>query len=269
MVHNCLDLSSTIENYSDIQLQNSDRVGMSRRELCFEPYYIVQFTLRDQCKIPDGQFHTIYDTGIYFVDGLAGDILYSSSDTGDEEFAEGDEQRQISKDLRDIESYKTAEVVRPPRTKISVLEPGKSRKDVEFKIRQEVIEENKQNIKYMVRGRRGEDDKKEKYEYVPSPNTVQLHSKVILVPRLEIEFTSKGYVYSRVILPASDTTLVDEIAECKHMLGKRQTFAVCDVCGVAKCQKDIITDDSGKYFCKKHAPEDESKKGSTRGRFFH
>lgn len=122
-----------------------------------------------------------------------------------------------------------------------------------------------------MRGRRDEKDREEKYKYVPSLNTVQLHSKVIRVPRLRIEFSSKEYIYSRVILPASDTTLVDEIAECKHILKKRQTFAVCDVCGVAKCQKDIVADDSGAYFCKRHAPEEaveSKKKGSIRSRFF-
>ncbi|RNJ75700.1 MAG: restriction endonuclease [Nitrosopumilus sp. D6] len=270
--NDCLKPRDTIESYSEILLQNKDRIVISRRELVFNPYYIVQFTIRDQCKIPDRQIYTIHDTGTYFVDGFTGDILYRSSDKGDETFVEEDEQRQISEDLNDIESYKTVEVVEAPGSEITAPEPGKSRKDVEFGVRQNIIEENTQNIKYTVRGRRDENDKEKKYKYVPSLNTVQLHSKVIRVPRLRIEFSSKEYIYSRVILPASDTTLVDEIAECKHILKKRQTFAVCDVCGIAKCQKDIVVDDSGAYFCKKHAPGEaveSKKKGSIRSRFFY
>lgn len=270
--NDCLNPRDTIEYYSEIMLQNRDKIVISGRELVFNPYYIVQFTLRDQCKTPDRKIHAIYDTGTYFVDGLAGDILYSSSDQRDEEFMEEDELRQISEDLKDIESYKTVEVVESPGSEITAPEPSKSRKDVEFTVRQAVIEENTEDIEYAVRGRRDEKDREEKYTYAPAPNAVQLHSKVIRVPRLEIEFSSKEYTYLRVILPASDTTLVDEIAECKHILKKRPTFAVCDVCGVAKCQKDIIADGSGAYFCKKHAPKEvaeSKKKGSIRDRFFH
>lgn len=270
-INDCLKPLDTIECYSEVLLQNKDRVSVSRCNLDFNPYYIVKFTLRDQCNTPDRKNHTIYNAGTYFVDGLTGDILCSYSDKGDKTFMKDAESRQIIEDLKDIIPYKTAEVVKTPRSDIEEHEPIESRKDVEFSVRQAVIEENTQDIRYIERGRRGEDDKDEKHEYVPSPNTVQLHSKVIRVPRLEIEFTSKEYIYSRVILPASDTTLVDEIAECKHILRKRQTFAVCDVCGVAKCQKDIIAD-SSEYFCKKHAPKEAAeseKKGSIRGRFFH
>lgn len=272
-INNCLDLPhDTIEYYSEILLQNRDRVKISRCELDFNPYYIVKFTLRDQCKTPYKPPHPIYNAGTYFVDGLTGDILYSSSDEGDEEFVEEDESRQINEDLKDIEPCKTTKVVKQSYAKINKHEPSKSQKNVEFTVRQAVIEENTQNIKYTVRGRRGENDKEEKYMYVPSPNTVQLNSEVIWIPRLEIEFMSKEYDYLRVVLPASDTILVDEIAECKHILKKRRTFAVCDVCGVAKCEKDIVADGSEEYFCKKHAPKEvveSKKKESIRNRFFH
>ncbi len=61
--------------------------------------------------------------------------------------------------------------------------------------------------------------------------------------------------------------ITDDIAYCRHKLGlqKRHTFAVCEVCGVAKCEKDIIVDEGDLCYCKEHARDDlkESKKGSS------
>ena len=52
-VSDCLNPRDTIENYSEILLKNKDNVSIARRDLIFHPYYIVQFTLREQFKTPD------------------------------------------------------------------------------------------------------------------------------------------------------------------------------------------------------------------------
>ena len=96
-----------------------------------------------------------------------------------------------------------------------------------------------------------------------------MNIKMVRVPILEIVFESKGLIYTRKILPASDTLLMDEIAECRHKIGSKPTFAICDTCGVAKCRKDIFDGDSGGYFCKEHATKDVVRRGSITSRIFH
>ena len=71
-VSDCLNPRDTIESYSQILLKNKDNVGIARRDLAFHPYYIIQFTLREQFKTPDKQIHSIFKSGKYVANGLAG-----------------------------------------------------------------------------------------------------------------------------------------------------------------------------------------------------
>ena len=71
-VSDCLDPRDSIENYSQILLRNKANVGIARRDLAFHPYYIIQFTLREQFKTPDRQIHSVFKSGKYVADGLTG-----------------------------------------------------------------------------------------------------------------------------------------------------------------------------------------------------
>ena len=266
-VSDCLNPRDTIESYSQILLKNKDNVGIARRDLEFHPYYIIQFTLREQFKTPDKQIHSIFKSGKYVADGLAGDILYRSDDDGDT-FYDEDQTKQIVEDLMGIEPHKTVEIQRIDNSNVVVHKASMSSRDVEFTARTKIAEDDREDIPYSVRVSRDEEEERE-FTYVPSHGAIKLQSKVVYVPILEIVFNSKEYSYARKILPASDITLIDEIAECKHMLRKKHTFAVCKECGIAKCEDDIFEDGYGSCYCKDHAPNElrESKKGgSLRGR---
>ena len=167
-----------------------------------------------------------------------------------------------------IDPHKTAEIQKTENSNVVVHKPSMSNHDVEFTVRKKIAEDNMDTIPYSVRKSREEEVEKE-FTYVPSHNAIKLQSKVVYVPKLEIVFESKEYNYTRRILPASDITLTDEISECKHMLRKKHTFAVCEECGIAKCEDDIFVDDQDLCYCKEHAPQElkESKKsGSIRGK---
>ena len=268
-VSDCLNPRDSIENYSQILLRNKTNVGIARRDLVFHPYYIIQFTLREQFKTPDRQIHSMFNSGKYVADGLAGDVLYSSNDDGDDVFYdEGVEAKQVVEDLMNIEPHKTVEIQKTENSNVVVHKPSMSNHDVEFTVRKKIAEDNMDTIPYSVRKSRNEEVEKE-FTYVPSHNAIKLQSKVVYVPKLEIVFESKEYNYTRRILPASDVTLTDEISECKHMLRKKHTFAVCEECGIAKCEDDIFVDGQNLCYCKDHAPQElkESKKrGSIRGK---
>lgn len=102
-VSDCLNPRDSIENYSQILLKNKANVGIARRDLVFHPYYIIQFTLREQFKTPDRQIHSIFKSGKYVADGLTGDVLYGSDDDDVVFHDESPETKQIVEDLMSIE----------------------------------------------------------------------------------------------------------------------------------------------------------------------
>ena len=259
-VRDSLPIKYPIDDYASVRLQNAERVRISSRRLDYNPYYMVKFTLRDQCKTPDRHVHPIYGTGECIVDGLTGRMIYGSGGKKGRLMG-GDEDKKIGGDLNEIDPYRTATVVQTePETVITVHEPGKARRDVEFEVSKYAAAQNTQEIKYTVAGKRGEKDRTDRYRYVPSQRAVEMNSEVVWVPRLEVVFASGEHTYTRVVLPASDTVILDEIARCKHTIGSKPTHAVCNECGVAKCEKDLSNTAPGEYYCKKHVPREGGKK---------
>lgn len=257
-VFDSLNPRNTIESYSEILLQNKNNVRIARRDLIFHPYYIVQFTLNEQFKTPDRQIHTQFNSGKYIADGLTGDILHCTDDNDDVFFDTDYEQEQIIDDLINIKPHKSIEIQTLTDSNIITHEPSTNKKDIEFSVRKKIIEDNKTVIPYNVRVSKQEEITK-KFTHVPNHSSVQLQSKIIYVPKLEIIFDSKEYTYMRKVLPASDITLIDEISECQHRFRTKHTFAVCQICGVAKCEDDIFVDGQNLCYCKEHASLDLQK----------
>ncbi|HEV2192535.1 MAG TPA: restriction endonuclease [Nitrosopumilaceae archaeon] len=265
IIENTLQSKGTFEDYSILTLKNKDRITIKRRDLIFHPYYIVEFNLREQFKTPDRQIHTQQNSGRYFTDGLSGEILYSIDDKGHSPYDLDNMQKQIVRDLEEL-SPTTIEVTQEPNSKILKLDPSLNKKDIEFKVKTEIVKDNKAIIQYEVKISREKTEVKE-YHHSPDINAITTRARLVYVPKMEIEFESKENTYSRIILPASDVVIKDDIALCRHKLGlqKKHTFAVCEVCGVAKCEKDILVDDKDLCYCKEHASAElkESNKGSS------
>ena len=152
---------------------------------------------------------------------------------------ENPETEQIVEDLMNIVPNKTVEIQRIENSNVVVNKAIRSNHDVEFTAKTKIAEDNMDTILYSVRKSRDEEVEKE-FTYVPSHNEIKLQSKVVYVPKLEIVFESKEYNYTRRILPASGITLTDEISECKHMLRKKHTFAVCEECGIANARMTYL-----------------------------
>ena len=82
-------------------------------------------------------------------------------------------------------------------------------------------------------------------------------SSCVYVPKWVINIESGNNVYTREILAASNTFLMDEIAYCPHEFfarfrsGKKETYAVCERCGGAYCSKHIQRSYDS-YFCIEH-----------------
>lgn len=264
-IHDCLDVSDTIENYSNLLLKNKNKIQIIKQELIFYPIYETEFTFKEQFRTPDKQNHHSFNSGKYFVDGISKKILSSFDDAGPS-MSKDAEKNQIVHDMMNNDAYKLIEVQKISGNEIiTQLNPTMSNQEIEFVVKKDIIQQNKRPVGYSVRVSREEVVQRE-FQYTPNSNFIKVQSKVIFVPKLEIEFDSFGTIYRRSILPTSNITLLDEIAFCnnrKHLLGKKETFAVCEVCGVAKCEDHIIIDDEDLCFCKDHASTElkESRKG--------
>lgn len=263
----CLKPQDTIESYSNLLLKNKESVEITKQELNFHPVYITEFTLMEKFKTPDKVLHQVNKTGTYYVDGLTKEVLASVDDKGIVEISNDEQQRQIVNDVIDYGSHNYVEIERKEGVeKIQQIKPSNSRQDVEFSVKRKISEDSKTTIHYSIRRSREVTEPKQ-HLFTPNLNSIRVSSKVVYAPKLEIDFDSRGKNYKRIVFPASNVTLVDEIQYCnngKHkILGKKETYAVCEVCGIAKCEDHILVDEKNMCFCNDHASEElkESKKG--------
>lgn len=265
IIEDSLQLKGTFDDYSVLTLKNKDRVVIKRRDLIFHPYFIVEFNLHEQFKTPDRQIHTLQNSGNYFVDGLSGKILYRKDDRGNTLYDLDSIEKQVVVDLKELNPT-AIEVHHEPNSKILKLDPSLNKKDIEFRVKTAIVNDNTKIIPYEVKISREKTDVK-KYRHAPNINAMTTRSRLVYVPKMEIEFESKANNYSRIILPASDVIITDDIADCRHKMGleKRHTFAVCEVCGIAKCEKDILVDEKDLCYCKDHASAElkENSKGDS------
>jgi RNA 3'-terminal phosphate cyclase len=98
------------------------------------------------------------------------------------------------------------------------------------------------------------EEKKVKYENV---QIIDRASSCVYVPKWVINIESGNNVYTREILAAANTFLMDEIAYCPHEFfarfrsGRKETYAVCERCGGAYCSRHIEKVHNS-YFCREH-----------------
>lgn len=252
-IENSLPLQGSFEDYTILALQNSDNIHVNFANLVFHPFHIVSFNLHDRVKTPDKHIRVITNSGKYFVDGLSGQILASIDEQGSVSYSNTDEQKEIIQELMDLEST-LVELAESPDHSITKHTVSIAKKEAEFSARNKIAEDNRADLPYDMKVSR-EESKSMTYHYKPTIKSITTQSKIVYVPIWNIEFESKQYVYGKTIFPATDIATKNEIAECKHFMRTKQTFAVCDICGIAKCDGDI-TADNGNYYCKEHVPED-------------
>jgi|GEM_PF-4936559 len=266
-IYDCLEPQDEIKDYTELLLKNKNTIKITKQDLIFYPFYITEFSLREQFRTPDKQMHTSENQGTYFVDGITKKILSRFDKYGGADLGINSEQKQIVKDILEYDQYKSIEIQKIDGSEnIQQLKPSMNKQDIEFSVKKDIINDNKAKVDYSIR-RSKEVIEQKQFKFTPNMNLVKLQSKVVFVPKMEIVFDSHGKEYKRTILPASGSWVLDEIEYCnnrKHTLtGKKETYAVCEVCGIAKCEDHILVDNEEMCFCKDHASEElkESKKG--------
>ena len=253
-IENALPMEGSVDDYSILHLKNQDKVTLKRRDVMFIPIYVVSFNLHEEFRAPDKQMYSHHNDGFYYLDGTSGRFLYKKDHNEEHEYDLSREEKQIKDDLQDYEP-RMLEVTEENNSRIEKIISGIDRKNVEFQVRNQVAKDNKRIIPWQQKVGRDKIETRQ-FVHMPQHSSIQCQTRIVYVPRLEIEFESKEYVYEKVVMMASGVVITDEISDCKHALGRKTTFAVCDTCGVSKCEKDITIGNNDDCYCKKHIPDD-------------
>ncbi len=257
-----------------LQLANIGSAKVSQARLVFHPYYRVHYKLKAIRYDPVKDKHVVDDEGTYVVDGLDGEIINQEESAVKklgslfkkaEEREERKTDKMVTEDVLGLNAEENMTLEQTTDYGISRIRPEVKEKTVLKAVVDRVIAKNITDESYEVLVGRGKDRETEKREFkiVPKADEVSIRkSSVVYVPFWDVEFEAGQRVYSRRILSSSGRTVKDEIALCpKHFslggmqLVKKQTQAVCEVCGSAFCSDHITQVPDGMYYCEEDLPE--------------
>ena len=260
-----------------LDLLNADKVNIIYADLIWKPYNKIVYNLSGSCRTPDKKVHKIKDKGVLIVDALEGDIIDSKSSY---------KERLVKKELLKKTPQINLTINQQGNYKIKKINPNVTRREVIRRSIHRIINDNTRELSYQVKRRQrrkvtsvdydpwdGPEIIDEGYEteeyyetkyytYVPKKREIFLKSiDLIYIPKWEIEFSSGEYTYTREILASNGTKITDQISICpKHKvrnflkISPKQTIAVCEVCGISLCDRDIFQcPKCGKWLCEEHA----------------
>lgn len=256
-----LPLQSDFASASYIHLKNNHAVRLFSAVLLYHPYIQVKYRLQARRNDPTGKAHNVRDEGFYIVDALDGDIIDREKSVLEgiggllkkkEERLQSREEKMVSEDLSQITPV-TRPVLETSDYQVSVAEPG-IKDSVAIKIvKHHVVARNSKNVDYRIKVR-GEVETRQ-LRIVPRLNEVIVRgSKLIYVPKWNLEYECCQSSYSREILASSGRVLTDELAKCsKCTILRKPSVVVCEVCGRLLCDKHSYQE--GRWLCEEHISE--------------
>ncbi|MEM3932393.1 MAG: restriction endonuclease [Thermoplasmata archaeon] len=277
LVHDpVLPLKIDFISASSLSLRNNQSIHLFSAVLLYHPYFLIKYRLQAIRKDPTGKTHTITDNGTYFVDALDGDIInrekgFLETVTGilsnKKERIESKEDKMVSEDLESI-SPVMKPVLSSMDYQVSVADVEITEEDAVKIVKSYVVEKNKRDVSYNIKIRGKTENRS--FKLVPHLNEVIiLGTKLVYVPKWNLEYEAGQTSFTRRILASSGRTLEDELAKCqKCTLLKKEAVAVCEVCGQALCDKHAILAPDGKYYCDRDLPLQFKTQDSNIGNIF-
>lgn len=257
-----LPLNIDFASASSLLYRNSHAIRLYSAVLFYHPYAIVDYRLHTVRRDPTGKSHKVIDEGTYFVDALDQDIINRERGmienlTGifqkKEKRLESREDKMVSEDLGAIAPI-SAPVLQSADYHVTIAEPEISMENATKIVKSQVVEKNRKNVQYNVKVR-GETETRT-LRIVPHLNEVAIRgTRFVYVPKWNLEYEAGQLSFSRRILASSARSFEDDLAKCRKctLLMRRDTIAVCEVCGIPLCDKHAYQE--GRWLCYDHISE--------------
>lgn len=266
-VENALPLKISFMKAAEIKLQNKDKIAVSGK-LSYHPYYVVSYSYYARFKDPTKTVHKFKDEGKVFIDALDGEVLNPPPVKDIVGFArklksiiskqKREESKRNKKFIEEIElglSMRSNYNVKAGENYVvRIFEPSISRRSVAKSATNYIIEKNTRKIEYTPKNQEDELFPETKtITYIPKVKDINIKSVVLVyVPKWEVNYEAFGRTYVREMLAFSGTILEDNIRYCPKHIGlfKKETIAVCEVCGQALCSVHVFQCPiCGKWLC--------------------
>lgn len=282
-----LPLKTSFDEAVNLNLKNSSNVEVGTCRLVWRPFYLISYSLKATRSDPTRKRHQFSDSGDCIIDPFTGDLL-DFIHTGEFSFTKLGKEMKLIKEVEE-DLYIKELSSQTPESNLVISNAGDfetvilksnliSPAQIKKRAIQEIIERNTRKVDYRVkvRTKKGsydplsdmtfgliEDDGRRirSFTFTPKRNEIMIkETKLIFVPKWEIEFLSKDYTYSREIFASSGFVSSDSIRSCPNHIIKglgavlNVTVAVCEVCGLALCGKHIFQCPiCEKWFCEEHS----------------
>lgn len=285
-----LTLTSALSIKSDylavttLPLQNKHLVEVSSARLTFHPYVKVPYAFKAQVYDPTKKLHRFSDDGTVVIDLLDGKVLNRQAEKGGSFLNSLSSSKQSADNVQTLKTFDEVMNSSPsPEYSITIgsdyqiteLKPEVTKRAVERAAIEYISARNTQDMAYTpAKGDTVLDIRHRKF--VPRRGDIKLFkSEIVFVPKWTIYFNAFGTIYTKEVFAHSGTVLENAIQYCpQHFkLGainvKKETTAVCEVCGKAYCSEHIsqcpvcgrwvcsdhasVCSSCGKTFCNEHA----------------
>lgn len=252
-----------------LPLQNKHLVAVSTAGLTFHPYVKVPYSFKARVYDPTKKLHRFSDDGTVVIDLLDGKVLNGQAWKGGSLLNSLSSLKQSNDNTRTLKIFNEVMNHSPsPEYSITIgsdyqiteLKPEITKRAVERGAIEYITAKNTKDMAYTpAKGDSILDIKHRKF--IPRRGNIKLFkSEMVLVPKWSVHFNAFGTVYTKEVFAHSGTVLENTIQYCpKHFkLGainvKKETAAVCEVCGKAYCSEHIAQCPvCGKWVCSDHA----------------
>jgi hypothetical protein len=269
-----LTLASALSIKSDylmvtvLPLQNKHLVEMSSARLTFHPYIKVPYAFKAQVYDPTKRLHRFSDDGTVVIDLLDGKVLNRQAAKGGSflnslsSSKQSADNVQTLKNLQEVMDSRLSRILRNIGSdyQITELKPEVTKRAVERAAIEYIAARNTQDMAYTPgKGDVILDTRHRKF--VPRRGDIKLFkSEMVFVPKWTIYFNAFGTIYTKEVFAHSGTVLENTIQYCPlhFKFGginvKKETTAVCEVCGKAYCGEHISQCPTcGRWVCSDHA----------------
>ena len=275
---NALPIKITYEEASILELINKEKVQINSANLFYKPYFVIDYTFKDEYTDPTKEVHQFQDQGLVMVDALDGTIINKMNIIGKLRniISSNDDavDLKIKDELQSYDKTKSYRVLSNPFS-VNIMEPQITNRFVSKLAIDYIIEKNSGRITYLPKSAETVFDEKV-INYTPKRKKIMIKKvNFLYVPKWKIEYQSYDHDYTRELYAYSGTKIEDTIEYCPDhfqigglRLVSKKNHAVCEICGKAQCEEHIykcptcekwicaecgiICSSCGRLFCTEH-----------------